>query len=240
MNKKIWRSGKFLAAGMVLICLMSVLLIPAVCALGTGEVSLTVKQVINSGSASAPPSGTFRYRLTPKTASAPMPAGSGPEGYTFHIAGTDEAQIGPIRFSAAGIYRYDLRCVAGMDAGCSVDPQVYTIEIHVVETLETISIVYLSDGVKASEISFEHTYGTTLPSDPETTGTRPSNPEVTVPPPSRPGPGKPGGDGPNTGLNSNLALWVTLMVASNMLLIFIFILWKSRKSRDRSVPEIRN
>ena len=159
------RTGKFLVIGLSLLCLINALFVPAAYAAGPGQVTLAVNQIFSVGGSSAPPSEIFAYRLEPKSASNPMPEGSGPDRYTFTVAGTKAARIGPISFREAGTYIYELNCVAGTDAGYTYDRQVYTIEIHVRDDLTVISIVYMSDGVKASDIVFAHAYGT-LPSDP--------------------------------------------------------------------------
>jgi pilin isopeptide linkage protein len=113
-----------------------------------------------------------------------MPAGSGAEGWAFTIAGNDVAQIGPITFTGAGIYEYELRCVTPTRADYTIAGRVYTIRVYVKEDLTHSVVVREQDGEKADTLSFGHTY--TRPgsgggggSDP----TRPSNPELMVDPP---------------------------------------------------------
>ena len=127
---------------------------------GTGQVTLTVKQVITGDGLSVPPDQTFTYRLTPKTAGAPMPAGSAPDGCVFTITGTGEAQIGPIDFSSAQMFAYELTCVTGWKDGYTIDRGVYTIKIYAENDAPPVTLVYTSDGGKAPEISFTHGYTT--------------------------------------------------------------------------------
>jgi len=128
-----------------------------------GQVVLTVKQVFSIGSLYAPPNKTVAYRLVPKTVSAPMPDGSDSRGYTFTMTGTEEVNIKPINFYQTGNYTYELSCLMESKNGYTYDRQVYNIEVYVLKDLKTYSVVYINDGVKASEIHFEHIYGT-LPS----------------------------------------------------------------------------
>jgi len=226
--RKIFRG---LAVAVVLVCLF----IPVAYATQTGQATLAVKQVFSGDDA---PSEVFTYRLTPRTANAPLPAGSDAEGYVFTIAGTDEAEVGPIHFSAPGIYVYELRCVSEERLGYSTDQQVFIIEMHVAENLTVTSIVTISQNLKVPEILFEHSFAgehTTTP--PSTTSPdTPSTPVTTAP--SRPSipntpnvPGKP--DAPQTGDFSNPELWITLIIIGSILLMLtFFIAWKTRRRRS--------
>jgi len=146
------RSVKFLTAGLVMLCLISTLL-PTVNAAETEQkqpVTLNISQVIKSES---PSDGSFTYRLTSKTASAPMPAA----GNIFSVTGTDEMEIGDITFAAPGVYTYEISCVTNQAAGYTVDRQIYTIDIYAKNDLTAVVVIH-TDAGKADEIYFEHIY----------------------------------------------------------------------------------
>ncbi|MDR0287135.1 MAG: Cna B-type domain-containing protein [Clostridiales bacterium] len=152
--------GKFLALALVLVCFVGTMSIQHAYAAGDGLATLTVEQSFTDDGMSVPPSKVFTYQLTPKTAFAPMPVGSGSSGYTFTVTGNNSVDIGPINFQAAGtgIYTYELRCITTADTGYTIDPEVYTIEIVVTNELMALSTIYLRNGNKTSQIYFEHTY----------------------------------------------------------------------------------
>jgi len=154
------RIGRLLAAGLVLACVTGFLQTPAAYAAATNQVTLPVSQVFTADGLSAPPSETFTYRLTPETASVPMPAGSGAAGYTFIITGTADAQIGPIYYDDAGIYTYTLVCVSTAAANYTIDRQVYTITVYILNGSAPVTVAYLSDEDKAPVISFKQIYKT--------------------------------------------------------------------------------
>ena len=218
---------RFSAIALVLVCLACVWFAMAAQATQVGQATLTIRQRFASEASSAE---SFTYRLTARTAEAPLPAGSDAQGYGFTITGAGETQVGPIQFSAPGIYVYELRCITEDHSGYTIDRQIYTIEMHVVENLAVSSIVYISNQRKVPEILFEHSVaGVSTP--PSTTPSTPSNtttnrPDITT---SRPGTT---GDGPKTGDFSNPTLWTTLIVVSSALLAFImFIAWNARRRR---------
>jgi len=133
-------------------------------AAGTATVTLTVQQVFTVTGPSAPPSGNFTYRLTAKQASNPMPGSS-----LFSIIGTGETRIGPISFTRAGVYAYEIRPATLSQPGYTYDQEVYTVEVYVERNMTGTVVVYKSDGSKASGIRYAHAYNLAaevLPSDP--------------------------------------------------------------------------
>jgi len=127
------------------------------------EVTLSLKQIFTTEHETI--ESTFTYQLVSKTPEAPMPEGSDLDNYLFTLTGTREGRIPPIVFDKAGIYTYSLYCTTPQAPGFHIDNRVYTIEIYVPRGMEPISIIYKNNGVKVSEIIFEHSYGI-LPSDP--------------------------------------------------------------------------
>ena len=155
---------KFLAAFPVLLCLISILFVPAAYAAGSVEVTLTMNQLLNAYGSFEPPSDLFSYQLKAATPGTPMPEGSSAESYIFELAGSRDTQIGSISFDTTGIYTYTLRCLTSDMPGYKIDRRNYTIEVYVLENLEAAVLVYLN-GDKVLNQVFEHTYGT-LPNNP--------------------------------------------------------------------------
>jgi len=220
-----------LAALLILACLVSVLFGEVAYAAERGEVTLTVRQTFVDNGPSAPPSEVFTYSLIPQTAEAPMPAGSDSSGYSFTIARTRDLQIGPITFTTAGIFIYELRSVTAAQSGYTIDRRVYTVEVHVTENLEVL-LVYISDGSKVTELSFAHSHQRPAPIPtpvPTSPAPNPPNPTPGAPRPIPDGPK--GEDAPKTGDDSNPSLWVTLITISSVSLLFLF--WLAWRSRDR-------
>jgi len=145
---------------LLLACLMGLL---APMASAAGQVTLAVKQDFSGTGTSAK---TCSYRLIPKQASNPMPAGSGADGYPFSITGTDEISVGPITFTQAGQYAYELRHTTPPASGFTYDQEVYTLEMYVKSDLTVAVVVTKKDGSKAAGITFAHTGQGLLPSDP--------------------------------------------------------------------------
>jgi len=156
--------ARVLVAGIVAAFGVAVLVAPTAQATGTKEVAFTMSQVVSGDGLSTPPSQAFTYKLS-STNGGPLQAGSNAQGYTFSVTDTSDAQIGPIEFSAVGVYTYELRCVTAAPPGYTVDQRVYTITVYVTNGASPISVVYDGGGGKVSEISFAHTYAT-APSDP--------------------------------------------------------------------------
>ena len=195
--KRITRAGRIPTIALLLACLIIALFIPAEFASGSqttdgstagnqtagaGEVTLLALQVFTDTSAAdvgrvfALHDETFAYRLTPKGASCPMPAGSGGSGYDFTITGTDEAEIGPIHFTKAGVYTYEIRHVTEPRPGYEYDQTVYTVEVLVESGLTATVIAANQNGDKVSAILYEHSYN-------EDEEVLPTDPSVTVDPP---------------------------------------------------------
>ena len=157
-----------------------------------------------------------------------MPAGSTASGYTFSATGTDETSIGPIIFTEPGIYEYELSCDITTKAGYTLDQQVYTIQINITSDLTPISVVYMNDGAKTSEICFYQSYGVSGNATDKNTGNKTPSGETPGKTPSNTQSNTPGNK-PITGDNSNPMFWMVMMAGCIVLLIFTAIM--SRKFR---------
>lgn len=168
-KKRARLTGRIFATALFLVCLMNIMpILPATAA--TVEVMLLVKQVFTSVGSSAPINDTFSYRLTPKQASNPMPAGSNADGYTFTIKGTGEKRIWPVPFTKAGTYEYEIRHITDPRTGYVFDQTVFRLEIIVTSDLKASALVYKgnsSEKLAKAQLQYEHTYRL-LPSDPLT------------------------------------------------------------------------
>ena len=162
------REKRFLACCMLLACLFTLVSPQAAYAAPADEVTLAVGQVFTkpAGSAAA---DTFTYTLTAQQSGNPMPAGSSGDICTFTLSDTDMVDLGPVIYSTAGTYSYEIRqTVVSAQTGYTYDRQVYTVEVYATNTaggLQADVVVYNGNGLKVSAIVFENVYGP-LASDP--------------------------------------------------------------------------
>jgi len=205
MSKNTKTNSRLLAACVALICLVS-LLAPSALA-GQGAVTLTVKQVFAAGMQG----GAFSYSLAPAAASNPMPAGSGQDGYILAITGTNDIDIGPVTFTQAGIYIYELKPISA----CACALETYLLEIYVENDLKTSVVARKPDGSKAIYLQFGHNCG--------------KAPETTAPHTTKP----PGGDGPKTGDESQLGLYLAMFGAASAALTgtMLYLLFSKRRKK---------
>jgi len=173
-TQKAKRTGRILAAATCLI-LMAGLLVPAALTAGEGEVTLTLRQVFTRIGSTEPPSETFNYRLTPAQANNPMPSGSNAGGYSFTVRGTNDANIGPIRFTNPGEYEYEISHTTASAPGYTYDQERYTLKILVERDLTASVLAYNAAGFKAA-MQYAHAYN-------HDDGFRPSDPKLMTDPP---------------------------------------------------------
>ena len=166
-TKLIKRSIRIITLVLLLHCLISGLFVTTALGAEPGQVTLTIKQALtNYGSTTAPPSQTFTYRLAPKQASCPMPAGSDAAGFDFAITGTDSMNIGPLRFTNEGKYIYEVTQTTKPQPGYTLSREAYQLEIYIDNNLHAAVMAYNNDGTKAEDINFAHSFNL-LPSDPK-------------------------------------------------------------------------
>ena len=182
---KIRRTGRFLIIGLALLCLVSITFIPV--AYAADEVTVTFKaaqEITGNGLSSPSVNKTVTYRMTPKTAGAPMPVGSSQDGYTFTITGSTEAQIGPITFTAPGQYIYELNNITEDNKDFTYDRQVYTIEIYIARDL-TESVVIIKKGNDKATLLYKHVYTGPTVNTPDTWIWKTVfNSDISAPPPT--------------------------------------------------------
>jgi len=162
-------SGRRIVISLLAIALIGMLLIPASYAATQADVTLAVKQVVSSGGLSAPQNKPILYKLTPYMASYPMPTGSSAGVYTFTITGTTTKQIGPITYTTAGFYTYELTCVTEADANYSFDRRVYRIQVFIAPDMTATIYVFNEQNCKVETIEFKHDYDSNqwpTPTDP--------------------------------------------------------------------------
>jgi len=214
---------------------------------GSAQVTFTVNQVYNTHGITTVPERTYTYYLVPISNSEPMPSGSGPEGYIFHVSGTHSIKIGPINFTEPGTYVYILSCADDAHNIHAFSDNSYRIEVYVLSDLSTYSVVYIHDKVKAMDISFEHEYepgseGHIPPNDSNghdknltsiktNTGGSYGNNSADA---GGKGYGEYAGKGPKTGDDINLVLYIILLIlAAVIALISIFYPFAKKKRKKR-------
>jgi len=167
--QKIRRVKRTILSCLLLACILVMASASAVFAApATIPVTLTVEQDVTMPAQSAA-DDTFTYQLTALDTGIPMPSGSVADTYTFTVSGTSSAAVGPIDFTHAGIYRYEVRqVIAAPKTSYSYDGQVYDVTIYVKNTgagMASEVIVQNSGGNKVGSLAFENAYSP-LASDP--------------------------------------------------------------------------
>ncbi|MDR1271712.1 MAG: hypothetical protein LBK04_01785 [Clostridiales Family XIII bacterium] len=165
-----------------------IIYIPAAYAAEADMATIEVRQAFTDSDPSSGADAAFAYRLTPKAASNPMPAGGGPGGYDFTVTGTDQSAVS-IDFSGErpGIYAYEISHVTAARAYYAYDTQVYTLQVFLKNDRSTLVVISKSDGDKAAAAAFEHTRNAPPSAPPETPAT-PDPPAPADPAPAAPGP----------------------------------------------------
>jgi len=175
----------------LLVVLMT--LTPAAVLAADGSAGFTVEQTYSTSDSTA--AATFTYRLKPLDPENPMPLGSTIDGYTFRITGNASVLIGPIYYSKTGMYVYTInQVIAASNQNYSYDRRVYTVEIHVDESLNTFVIVKNESGNKLGAIEFSNSYNAPDITDPPDTPDppKPTDPEKPTEPPVKPPTDPPG------------------------------------------------
>ena len=126
---------------------------------------------------------------------SPMPAAD-----TLTVKGSGKAAFPVITYEEPGIYCYKVFQQAGSNTRCEYDATVYYVRISVTNTdtgLGTVIAVHTDEGMTSekSDIIFKNNYKA----------------KPTVKPTETPKPPKKGKISPNTGDNSHMALWFTLI-----------------------------
>ena len=136
---------------------------------------------------------TFRYELIREEQDAPMPEGSDGDQYVFNMTGSEKKAAGPITYTHTGIWHYTLKQADQKEVkGYDYDKQIYEITVYVENladgALGTQMIVTNKEGNKVDEIRFKNGYT-----------------------------GEKKGSVARTGDESDIGLWITLLVMSGML-----------------------
>jgi len=169
-----------LSISLILVSLMSLFTQRAFAAT-PGEIKLPVKQELSfSGS---PANKTFKYKLTPKLETNPMPSGLANDN-TFTITDSATKNL-VITFTSGGTYYYTLSLDTNQTAGYSLAKQSYTIEVFVAGgSLNTaVSVQHDPSGNKVTNITYNHAY---IPPTPAPTTTPPTTRPTAPPPTTRP------------------------------------------------------
>ncbi len=139
---------------------------------------ITVQQIFTATSASV--EDGFTYKLKPLRQGAPMPEENTAEGYTFTISGSENTEIGPLRYSEPGLYQYELFQVVEQEKpGYQYDRCIYTIDVYV-GAGGAVLTARNQCGIKVDNIRFQNTFhlppvsSTSSSSTPDSSTTRSS------------------------------------------------------------------
>ena len=133
-------------------------------AYAASQLNLTAEQLFTTSSPQA--DSTFTYKLQALDLGNTMPAGSTGTEYTFTIAGNASKTINFLSNNQPGVYRYRLLQVIGTTKpNYTYDKRIYTIEVHVKNSLSAEIVIINEDGSKAANIRFTNTYAA-LPTKP--------------------------------------------------------------------------
>jgi len=153
-------------------------------AAGAGNVTLTVKQSIlatnESLSQEAPALRdiTCNYRLVPRKATTPMPAGTVASAYSFAIKGSAGKNIGPITFTDPGLYTYEIRHTTRPLPSYQFDQRTHIVDVMVTADMNATLVVSQECGSKAQEILYQHSYNSKQLETPKKPTKRPSKPKT--------------------------------------------------------------
>jgi pilin isopeptide linkage protein len=121
--------------------------------------------------------GTYTYRLTPASASAPLPAGA--SGFSeLRLTGVSTGWFEPIVFENVGVYSYDISNVTPEREGLRIDRSVYRVDVYVDNVGGTLVVIYKETGEKTAKAEYRH--GDDAKEEP---ATPPVVPDETAPPP---------------------------------------------------------
>ena len=159
----------------------------------------------------------FTFRLAARNPTNPMPAGSVNGVKTITVAGSGEGEFGTWSYDAAGTYYYTISEINTGEKGYTYDTAVYTITDTVKEEngrLIVSRVVTNESNKQVTTFTFINKFsggggGNTSGSSTGGGNTGGGNSSE----------GKPGGDGPKTGDNINIALYYSLLVAGGALAI---------------------
>lgn len=123
-----------------------------------GTITLTIRQEFTKPVASGAP-GEFRYELTASEPGNPMPSGNTGGVYRFSMNNTDSITLGPISFTQAGRYHYEIRQTADSPKpGYSYDDNVYIITVDITPSLESTVVIKNAENLKVSFLTFQNRY----------------------------------------------------------------------------------
>jgi len=169
--------------------------------LGLGSLMIEDPEVEKKVTGLPPMPGTFTFQLLALDPSNPMPPGSVGGAKSMQITGEGTNNFGNWIYTGTGTYRYTVSEVAGNEPGYTYDPTVYTVtdEVTLADGQLKLERTITNDsGQIVTELVFVNTYQT------------PYTP----------------GDGPQTGDDSNPALWAGLLAGSAILLSLLVVLAK--------------
>jgi len=120
--------------GLVVLCAMvlgaALMIFPGKTFASSASLTIPVEQVFGV-TPGVQQDGTFVYEMHPLDPSYPLPAGAVGNVYTFTMNNSEVRNIGPIVFTHAGIFSYEIRNFAQPTAGFTLDSTIYTVVVAV-------------------------------------------------------------------------------------------------------------
>lgn len=158
--------------------------------------------------------GTFSFAMEAKDSTYPMPEGSLDGTKTVNIRGAGDVEFGTITFETAGTYEYTVTETDTKQTGYTYDSAEYTLRYSVTETDGSLSaaLTIIKNNDEANAVNtavFINTY--------RSAAQRVSSVVA--------------GNGPKTGDNSRIWLWVAVGGAALVLLLLLAFLSYRRKKR---------
>ena len=106
---------------------------PATAQAAPVSISIPVEQIFSVTPGVDDP-GTFDYVLQRLNPSFPLPAGASGDTYAFSMTGNTNRDIGPITFTHAGLFDYEIMSVSPSGTGITLDDTIYVVTIAVNNT----------------------------------------------------------------------------------------------------------
>jgi len=118
--------------GTLLLCCFAFALaaMPGAAYASTASTTIPVQQIF----AVAPginQDGAFNYVLSRVDSASPLPAGAQGNDFAFTLTNNEQRDIGPISFTNAGLFEYEIRSVSSADLGITLDDTIFTVIIAV-------------------------------------------------------------------------------------------------------------
>jgi len=238
--------------GIAALCALSILfaqtLFPTNAYARSVTFSIPVEQIFEVTPEDLVREGAFNYEMRRLSSAYPFLAEASGDVYSFTLTGDDTRSLGPLTFTHAGQFRYEIKAVGTAEGNYIFDDTIYTAVVIVTNTPDGRALlvtmrVYIEnpDGsggkLEVAEIVFAKGYeGEVLVEDPPP-GVLPDPPPTPPgqdPPPPPPGAGvtRPS-QGPKTGDYADpIAMLFAMGISAVIALFVVFLIYTDRKNDE--------